>query len=192
MTRISFLSCNDFRAAGARADEVKGIFAAMLQFHQRAEADGFVRAKFFHGQLFKFGDGGFDFRRLFGLAAREVGGFEAARVVFVLGLAGFMRGLGAGELRGAEINLQFLREPGDDFLDDGAFVHQGKRGWRQCIDSIEDQRPSRLDGSAVSWPRAWLGMALSEKVTATVKSVGPVLLSITRNDTAPVQLRMSR
>ena len=46
-----------------------------------------VRAKFFHGHLFKLGDGGFEFRRLFGLAAREIGGFQAARVVFALGLA---------------------------------------------------------------------------------------------------------
>ena len=70
---------------------------------------GSSAAKLFHGQLFKFRDGRFDFRRLFGLAAREVGGFETARVVFVLGLARFVRGLGAGKLRGAEINLQFLR-----------------------------------------------------------------------------------
>ena len=79
----------------------------MFQFHQRAEVDGFARGKFFRGQLFKLGDGGFDFRRLLGLAAREVGGFEAARVVFALGLAGFVRGLGAGKLCGAEINFQF-------------------------------------------------------------------------------------
>ena len=84
-----------FGAAGARADEVNGVFAAVLQFHERAEVDGFVRAKLFHGQLLKLGDGGFEFRRLLGLAAREIGGFEAARVVFALGLARLVSGLGA-------------------------------------------------------------------------------------------------
>ena len=111
-----------FRAAGARADEVKEILPAILQFHQRAETDGIVRAKFFHAQLFKLGDGRLEFRRLPGLAAREVGGFEAARVVFALGLARLVRGLGAGELRGAEVNFQLARELGGDFLDEGAFV----------------------------------------------------------------------
>ena len=44
----------------------------------------------------------------------------------------------------------------------------------------------------VSWPRCWFGVAFSEKVKATVKSVGPVVLSITRKVIAAVQLRMSR
>jgi hypothetical protein len=33
---------NDFRAAGARADEVKGAFAAGFKFHQRAGVNGFA------------------------------------------------------------------------------------------------------------------------------------------------------
>ena len=81
-------------------------------------------AVFFHGQFFKLGDGGFEFGGLFGLAAREVGGFEAARVVFALGLARLVRGLGAREFCGAEINFQLVRQAGDDFFDDGAFVHE--------------------------------------------------------------------
>lgn len=117
---------NDFRAAGARAEEVKRIFAAVLQFHQRPDVNGLAVRELARGQLFKFSDGGFDFRRLPGLAAGEVGGFEAAGVVFVLGLVLFVRGFGARSVRGAEINLQFLCEPADDFSDKRAFVH----GWR--------------------------------------------------------------
>ena len=120
-----FFVVQDFRAARARADKVNGVFAAVFQFHQRAHGDGVAVRKLARAELFKFSDGGFEFRHLPGLAAREVGGFEAARVVFVLGLVGFVRGLGAGELRGAKINFQFADELGGDFLDDGALVHAG-------------------------------------------------------------------
>ena len=41
-------------------------------------------------------------------------------------------------------------------------------------------------------PSRWRGCALREKVKATVKSSGPVPLSVTRNVRAPVQLRRSR
>ena len=57
------------------------------------------------------------------LAAREVGSFQAARIVFVFRLVLLVRGLGAGELGGAQIDRQFLRQPGDNFFDDGAFVN---------------------------------------------------------------------
>ena len=90
---------------------------------QRAKSDGLAVAKLPDGQFFKFSDGGFNFRRLLGLAAGEVGGFEAAGVVFVLGLVLLVRGFGARGVRGAEINCQFVRQPGDDFPDEGAFVH---------------------------------------------------------------------
>ena len=114
---------NDFRAADARAEEVKRIFAAVLQLHQLTDVNDLAVRELARGQLFKFGDGGFDFRRLPGLAAGEVGGFETAGVVFVLGFVLFVRGFGARGVRGTEINLQFFREPGDDFVDEGVFVH---------------------------------------------------------------------
>jgi len=114
---------DDFRAAGARADEVNGAFAAVFQFHQRTDVNDLAGVKFPDGQLFKFSDGGFDFRRLFGLAAGEVGGFESAGVVFALSLVLLVRGFGARGVRGAEIDGQFVRQPADDFFNEGAFVH---------------------------------------------------------------------
>src|ERR1035437_4512020 len=113
-----------FGAAGARAEEVKGTFTAMFQFHQRAHGDGVAVRELARAELLKLGDGGFEFHRLLGLAAGEIGGFEAARVAFALSLALLVRGLGARGVCGAEINLQFFRESGDDFFDEGAFVHR--------------------------------------------------------------------
>ena len=99
----------------------------MLQFHQGAEFDGILRTELFHGELLEFGDGGFDLRRLTGLAAGEVGGLEAAGVVFALGPAGLMCGLGAGELGGAKINRQLLGEFGDDLLQQDALIHLSRQ-----------------------------------------------------------------
>jgi hypothetical protein len=39
-----------------------------------------------------------------------------------------VRGLGARSLSGTEINLQLARELGDDFLEEGAFVHHDRTG----------------------------------------------------------------
>src|ERR1035437_8143757 len=119
-----------FGAAGARAEEVKGTFTAMFQFHQRAHGDGVAVRELARAELLKLGDGGFEFHRLLGLATGEIGGFETARVVFALGLALLVRGLGARGVRGAEINLQLLCEPGDDFFDDGAFV---QNEWEKVV-----------------------------------------------------------
>jgi len=119
-----FFVVQNFRAARARADKINGTFAAVFQFHQRANIDGVALGKFLHAQFLILGDGGFEFRRLLGLTAREVGGFEAARVVFIFRLVGFVRGFGAGELRGAKIDFQFADELGGDLLDDGALVHE--------------------------------------------------------------------
>ena len=59
----------------------------------------------------------------FGLAPGQIGGFESAGVVFVLGIALLVRGFGARGLGRPEINLQFLRQPGNDLSDERAFVH---------------------------------------------------------------------
>jgi hypothetical protein len=112
-----------FRASRPRADEVSCHFPAQFQFHEGADINGFVRPKLARVQLFERGNGALYFRRLFGLAAGQIGGFESAGVVFVLGLALLVRGFSARCLGRTEINLQLVRQPGDDLPDERAFVY---------------------------------------------------------------------
>ena len=100
----------------------------MLKFHQRAQTDILALRKGARVELGKLGNGGFQFSRLPGLPAGEIGSLEAAGVVFVLGFVLLMRGLGAGKLRGAEIDFELADELGGDFFDDGALIHDGEKG----------------------------------------------------------------
>ena len=112
-----------FSASRAGPDEVSRRFPVKCQFHEGTDINGFADAEFARVQLFERGNGVLNFRRLPGLSTGQIGGFESAGVVFVFGLALLVRGLGALGLGRAEINLQFVRQPGDDFLDERAFVH---------------------------------------------------------------------
>ena len=77
----------------------------MLQFHERAEVSGRAGLEVAEGEHLERGDGGLDLRRLFRLAVGEIGGFEAARVVFAFGAALLVRGFGARGERGLEIDF---------------------------------------------------------------------------------------
>ena len=97
---------NDFGAAGARADEVEIFFAAAGEFDDGAGVDGFAGGEFARGHFFEFLDGLLDFGDLAGLAAREIGSFKAASVVFVFGFALFVGGLGASGDGGAMVQAE--------------------------------------------------------------------------------------
>jgi len=97
---------NNFGAAGAGADEVEIFFAAAGEFDDGAGVDGFAGGEFARGHFFEFLDGLLDFGDLAGLAAREIGSFEAAGVVFVFGFALFVGGLGAGGDGGAMVEAE--------------------------------------------------------------------------------------
>ena len=84
-----------FRAARAGADEVSRFFCVKFQFHEGPDVNGFVRSELARVQLFERGNGTLYFRRLPGLSPGQVGGFESAGVVFVLGLALLVCGFGA-------------------------------------------------------------------------------------------------
>jgi hypothetical protein len=111
-----------FGAAGAGADEI-AVLAAALEAHERAEADGLAGAEVAGGQRLKLGDG---LRRLLGglgLAVGEVGGLEAAGVVFVLGLVLVVGRLGVRGEGGVGDLLQLGGELGDDAGEEVALGH---------------------------------------------------------------------
>ena len=111
------------RASRPGADEVSRFFPVKFQFHEGPDINGFARPELARVQLFERGNGTLYFRRLPGLSPGQIGGFESAGVVFVLGLALLVRGFGARGLGRPEINLQFVRQPGNDLFDERAFVH---------------------------------------------------------------------
>ena len=111
------------RASRPGPDEVCRLFPVQRQFHEGPDINGFARPELARVQLFECGNGVLNFRRLFGLSTGQIGSFESAGVVFVLGLALLVRGFGARRLGRPEINLQFLRQPGNDLSDERAFVH---------------------------------------------------------------------
>ena len=55
-----------------------------------------------------------------------------------------------------------------------------------------DHMPNSIDGFVLSCPSLNLGNAFNERVSATVKSCGPMRLSRNRNPSPTVQLRRSR
>jgi hypothetical protein len=112
-----------FRAARPGPDEVSRLFPVKCQFHKGSDVNGFAGTEFADAQFFKCGNGILNFRRLLGLSTGQIGGFESAGVVFVLGPALLVRGLGARSLGSPEIDLQFVRQPGNDLLDERAFVY---------------------------------------------------------------------
>jgi hypothetical protein len=117
-----FAGAFDFRAAGTRADEITGL-AAAFETHQGAEADGIARGKVADGQGGKLGDGQRGLLRGLGLTVRKVGGFEAAGVVFVLGLVllvGRLRMRGKG---GRGDGLQLGGKLGNEAVEEVTFGH---------------------------------------------------------------------
>src|SRR5208283_3031655 len=107
----------------------KRMFTVMFQFHQRANADRFAIRELAGVELFKLGDSGFKFRRLLGLAAREIGGFKPARVILILSLVGLGGCLRAGELRGTKANREFASQLVGYFPDEDAFVQGEGEKW---------------------------------------------------------------
>ena len=70
---------------------------------------------------------------------------------------------------------------------------EGNRGSAVCeLEKKAFQYPTSREGRSLSSPRAKRGNALSENVSATVKSSGPIRFSRKRTVTAAVQLRRSR
>jgi len=111
-----------FRTPGFRPQEVEGALALVLQLYQRAKINGIVRSKLARRQLFKGRQGRLRFHGLPGLAPRQIGGFQPARVIFVLGLVLLVRGFGVRRLGGAEVPRQFRRQLSENFFDERAFV----------------------------------------------------------------------
>ena len=114
---------SDFSPAGFWPDEVKGSFAIVVQFDQRADIDAFAVLEFAGIQLLESGDGRFEIGRLAGLSAREIGCFQPAGIILVLGFALFIGRLGMSRLGSAGINFEFTNEMSYDALDNSAFVH---------------------------------------------------------------------
>ena len=94
-------------------------FARTLQFDQRAGADGFVGVKHTRDQRRKLFTRPGGFQHLPGLAVREVGGLQAARVVLVFGFALLIGGVGLGDAGRFFVAEQFGVQVGDDLRDDG-------------------------------------------------------------------------
>ena len=96
--------------------------AQCVALDHRADINRFMRGKRPHHQRLVTLQGLHDFGGLTRLPAREIPGFEAARVVFVLGLVLLVRGPRVGIAHRAQTDLQRRPEGGDDFLDDGVLV----------------------------------------------------------------------
>lgn len=63
---------------------------------------------------------------------------------------------------------------------------------REHRDAESHHMPNSIDGFVLSCPSLNLGNAFNERVSATVKSCGPMRLSRNRNPSPTVQLRRSR
>ena len=113
---------NQFCAARFWAEEIQRALAAEFEFHEGTQVNRFAGAKLADRQGFEGGDGGFCFERLPGLSVREIGGLQSARVIFIFGLILFVGGLRVRRLRRAVVDFELRGEPGDNFLDERAFV----------------------------------------------------------------------
>ena len=113
----------DFESAGGRTDEIKHPFFFHLQFHQRGQVDRFAVGKFLQKHPGKFLQRGGDLGGLPGLTGGEVRGLQSARVVFVLGLAFLVGGLGVGGARGIHMQLHLGPQGIHDRIDQRFFIH---------------------------------------------------------------------
>ena len=109
----------------------------VFEFDQGAEFDGLVGPELSHGQLFELLHGFGGLGSLAGLAPGEVGGLQAASVVFILGFALFVGGFGVGGARGLGVKIEFVGQMGHDLLDEDMFVHSNPR-------STGSARPGRV------------------------------------------------
>ncbi len=107
----------DFQAAIAGADEVEGMGFVGFEIDEGGEVDGVAGEEVAGDEGLVEFDGVEEFAGLAGLAAGQIGGFEAAGVVFAFGFAAFVGGLGVGGAGGFFQEVEALDEGGDDLLD---------------------------------------------------------------------------
>ena len=84
----------NLQTAACRAQKIEGARAAGFEFHQSREVDGggFLELRKFERLINS--QGLFGFGRQPGLGTGEVSGLQTARIVLVLGLVLFVRGVG--------------------------------------------------------------------------------------------------
>jgi hypothetical protein len=83
-------------------------------------------------------DGLRGFRGLFRLALGEIRGFQSARIVFVLRLARFVRGLSMRGACGLRVQLRFAAKLRDDLFDESPFVHKSAHRKTRRAASLRD------------------------------------------------------
>lgn len=157
----------EFEAAVFWPDEKPRTRAVHFEFDERGQVHGVAGHEVFYGQRFVAGDGVLDFAGLAGLGAGEIGGFEAAGVVFAFGLAAFVGGLGAGGARGSVNRLQIFREAGDNALEQIGLLQftpgHGQEDLRRRSVQIEEEDLGRFaagegEGLLVADGRAVAGL----------------------------------
>ena len=90
------------------------------------------RAEVAQGERAQLSDCGLGFRDLAALAGGEIGEFQAAGVVFVLGFVLLVGRAGSGDAGGVEAEREFGVEPGDDGFEERGLFHDGRMagaGW---------------------------------------------------------------
>ena len=109
------------QATACRAQKIKGACAVGFEFHQGREIDGggFLELREFERLVNSQGLFGFGGEPSLGTC--QVSGLQPARIVLVLGLALFVRGVGMHGPRGSGQRGQLLGELLDNLPDDNAF-----------------------------------------------------------------------
>ena len=112
-------------SSSLRHEKTVRAFAFRFELYYRGRGDGCLRAELFEIDVAKQSEESLQFGGALGLCAGEIGGFEAAGIVLVLGLALRMdRGFPRGERRLGQ-DGKIRGDSGLEFFEELSFVHTG-------------------------------------------------------------------
>ena len=106
----------DLQATVPRPDKIRGPRAVAIQFDQRSKIDRLATSEILDGEGRVNLNRIHDLLCLAGLTAGEIGRFQAARVVLVLGLAALVSGLRVRSSRGLAQELKAFAKAGDNLF----------------------------------------------------------------------------